>query len=94
MGVAVNGNGRYCPVVIFTFGVYKVQRAIPKICLFHLSFDIVGRDSPARVLLYHFKIQYVDVQTAAPIALVNRVRINDQFNGFALNPFGLSGLYG
>ena len=43
MGAAVNGNGRYGPVVIFTFGVHKVQRTIPKICLFHLSFCIVGR---------------------------------------------------
>lgn len=50
MGAAVNGNGRYGPVVIFTFGVHEMQCAIPIICLFHLSFGIVGRGIPARVL--------------------------------------------
>ena len=49
---------------------------------------------PALVLLYNCEILNNNVQTAAPIGLVDRVRIHDNFNGFALDSLGLSGLYG
>ena len=92
MGAAVNGNNRYCSVVIFTFGVYEMQRTIPKICLFHLLFCIVGRVAPARVLLNNGEILYNDIQFAACTELFDRVRIHDDFKVFSIDSLGLSAL--